>query len=231
MSDWATKVQRSILVELWCFTLDQLHPRLGIHVASGLEVVVALGREETEEMLSATFGVFQVADGVEVIETDLFEETLLGGRFIEGEQVRAKDKVEGFPLLQAGALVKCKYRSGMGSKTLVFRVRLCTSPLRSTRSKAKLPSWLTGEKVSRLRCPLRTPEGLLDKAADAGADTGAGCLVSIGWGMAFGGVNKFLGFTDNTSVIFDVPTTAQAQARCRTEALLVEKVACGSGRE
>lgn len=79
-------------------------------------------------------------------------------------------------------------------KTLVFRVRLCTSPLLSTRSKAKLPFWLTGEKVSRLRCPLRTPGVILGKVVDAGVDTSAGCLVSMGCGMAFGAVVKVLGF-------------------------------------
>ena len=111
-SDWAAEVQRSILVELWCFTLDQLHPFLGICVAPGLEVVVALGREEAEEILAATFWVFEVVDGVEIVETDLFEQTLLGGRFVEGKKVGTKDKVKGFPLLQAGALVECVYWSG-----------------------------------------------------------------------------------------------------------------------
>lgn len=112
--DCAAKVRRSILVELWCFTLDQLDPFLGICVAPGLEVIVALGREEAEEILPATFWVFQVVDGVEIVETDLFEQTLLGGRFVEGKKVRTEDKVEGFPLLQAGALVKCVYWSGRG---------------------------------------------------------------------------------------------------------------------
>lgn len=116
-----------------------------------------------------------------------------------------------------------------GLKTLVFRVRLCTSPLRSTRSKAKLPSWLTGEKVSRLRCPLRTPEELLGKvAADGGANTEVGCLVFIGRGLALGAVNKLLGFAGDTSVMSDVPNTTQTtQARCGTEALLADKLAWG----
>ena len=113
-------------------------------------------------------------------------------------------------------------------KTLVFRVRLCTSPLRSTISKAKLPFWLTGEKVSRLRCPLRTPGTLLDKLADAGADTGTSCLVSIGCGMAFGAVNKLLGFdgNGNTSAMSDLPIMVQVEVRSRTWALLAEKAAC-----
>ena len=58
--------------------------------------------------------------------------------------------------------------------------------------------------MSRLRCPLRTPEVILVKLADGGADTGAGCLVSMGCGTAFGGYNEVLGFGGNTSAIFDV---------------------------
>ncbi len=77
-------------------------------------MVIAFGGEEAEEVLPAAFWVFEVADGVEVVEAYLFEETLLGGRFVEGEEVRAKDEVEGFPLLQAGALVKGMPCSGMG---------------------------------------------------------------------------------------------------------------------
>ena len=94
----------------------------------------------------------------------------------------------------------------MDLRTLVFRVRLCTSPLRSTRSKAKLPSWLTGEKVSRLRCPLRTLGGLLDKDEDVGADNDVGCLVSMGLGRGFGADNKSVGFTDTTSVMTAMPS-------------------------
>lgn len=39
--------------------------------------------------------------------------------------------------------------------TLVFLVRLDTTPLFSTRSNSKLPFWLTGEKVSSARCEFR----------------------------------------------------------------------------
>ena len=94
----------------------------------------------------------------------------------------------------------------MGLRTLVFRVRLCTSPLRSTRSKAKLPSWLTGEKVSRLRCPLRILEGLLDKDVDVGTDNDVGCLVFMGLGKGFGADNRSAGFSDTTSVMTDMPS-------------------------
>ena len=90
-------------------------------------------------MVPATFGVFQAADGVEIVEADLLEETFLRGRFVEGEEIGAEDKVEGLPLLREGALVDCMSLERDGRTTLVFRVRLCTSPLRSTRSKAKLP--------------------------------------------------------------------------------------------
>ena len=114
LSDGTAKVHRSILVELWCFTSDQLHPCLGIFVASCLEVVAALWREEAEEVLSTAFWVFEITDGVEVIETDLFKKTLLGGRFVEREEIGPKDKVEWFPLLRTGALVVCMPWNKMG---------------------------------------------------------------------------------------------------------------------
>ena len=66
-------------------------------------MVAALWREEAKEVLSTTFWVFEVADGVEVVETDLLKEPLLGGRFVEGEEVGTKNKVECFPLLRIGA--------------------------------------------------------------------------------------------------------------------------------
>lgn len=106
MSGWAAQVHRSILVKLRCFTLNQLNPCLSIWVASSLEVVAALRGEEAKEVLPTAFWVFKVTDGVEVVETDLFEETLLSGRFVEGEEVWAEDKVERFPLLGECALVK-----------------------------------------------------------------------------------------------------------------------------
>ncbi len=106
MSGWAAKVHRSILVKLRCFTFNQLYPCLSICVASSLEVVAALRGEEAEEVLSTAFWIFKVTDGVEVVEADLFEETLLSGRFVEGEKVWTEDKVERFPLLGECALVK-----------------------------------------------------------------------------------------------------------------------------
>lgn len=57
--------------------------------------------------------------------------------------------------------------------------------------------------MSRLRCPLRTPGVMLGKVADAGADIGAGYLVSMGRSMALGAVDKVLGSAGNTSVMFD----------------------------
>ena len=68
-------------------------------------MVTALGGEEAEEMLPARFWVFEVADSIQVVETYLFEETLLSGRFVEGEKVGAENKVEGLPLLGGGTLV------------------------------------------------------------------------------------------------------------------------------
>ena len=99
MSGWAAEVHRSFLVKFWRFLLDQFHPCFRICVAFCLEVVVALGGEEAEQVLPAAFWVFEVADSVEVVEADFFEEPLLGGRFVEGEKVGTENKVEGFPLL------------------------------------------------------------------------------------------------------------------------------------
>lgn len=65
-------------------------------------------------MLSAAFWVFQVVDGVEIVEADLFEQTFLGGRFVEGKKVGTKDEVEGFPLLHKNALMRCVYWRGKG---------------------------------------------------------------------------------------------------------------------
>lgn len=78
-SNWAAKVYRSVLVELRCFTLDQLHPCLSICVASTLEVVAALWGEKAEEMLPAPFRVFEVSDSIQVVKPDLFQQTLFGG--------------------------------------------------------------------------------------------------------------------------------------------------------
>ena len=72
---------------------------------------------------------------------------------------------------------------------------------------------------------------LLNKAADAGAATGADCLVSIGCGMAFGAVNRVLGFDGSTSAIFGLTMNAQAEARCRSQTGFAEEAARGTGRD
>lgn len=94
MSRWATKVHRSILIDLWCFTLDQLYPCLSISVAFSLEMIAALRGEEAEEVLPAAFRVFQVAYGVQVVEAYLLEKAFFSGRFVERKKVGAEDKVE-----------------------------------------------------------------------------------------------------------------------------------------
>lgn len=43
---------------------------------------------------------------------------------------------------------------------------------------------------------------MLGKVVDGGADDGAGCLVSMRCGIAFGAVNKVLGFAGNTFAMF-----------------------------
>ena len=77
-------------------------------------MVVALRGEEAEKVLPAAFGVFEVADSVEVVEADLFEEPLLGRRLVEGEEVGTENKVEGFPLLGGSALESGIYRGRLG---------------------------------------------------------------------------------------------------------------------
>ena len=52
---------------------------------------------------------------------------------------------------------------------------------------------------------------ILGTVVDGGAGNGAGCLVSMGCGMAFGAVNNALGFTGTTSAIVDVQVAVQAQ--------------------
>lgn len=78
-------------------------------------MVAALGGEETEEVLSTAFRIFQVTYGVQIVEADLLEEAFFGGRFVEREKVGTEDEVEGFPLLRAGALVG--YMTGCGVGT------------------------------------------------------------------------------------------------------------------
>lgn len=79
--------------------------------------------------------------------------------------------------------------------------------------------------MSRLRCPLRIPGVVLGKVAGAGADPGAGCIVSTRCGTAFGAVNEVLEFAGNLSAMFDkppVPIAAQVQAQCRPATLSAE---------
>lgn len=73
--------------------------------------------------------------------------------------------------------------------TFVFRVRLCTSPLFSTRSNTKLPFWLTGEKVSRFRCPLRIP-GVVS-FGDIVEESG-GSLMSTGFATSLGSTSAIV---------------------------------------
>ena len=63
-------------------------------------MIIARGGEETEDILSSSFGVLEVRYGCEVREGNLLEKTLFGGGFVEGEEVGSEDKVEGFPLLR-----------------------------------------------------------------------------------------------------------------------------------
>ena len=66
--------------------------------------------------------------------------------------------------------------------------------------------------MSRLRCPLRTLVVILGNVADAGATVGAGCLVSIGCGMALDGVKEVFELAGTTSAMFDRGHAVDAEA-------------------
>lgn len=103
-------------------------------------------------MLSTALGIFQVCNRSEIRERYLFQKTRLGGVLVQREKVGTEDEVEGSPLLmRTSAPIRKKRDDGILLHTLVLRVRFFTSPLFSTRSKAKLPFWLTAESVSRFR--------------------------------------------------------------------------------
>lgn len=58
-------------------------------------------REQSEDILASTLGVFEIGDRGQVGQTDLFVKPLFGRIFVDGEKIGAKDKVDGFPLLSA----------------------------------------------------------------------------------------------------------------------------------
>ncbi len=64
---------------------------------------------------------------------------------------------------------------------------------------------------------------MLGTVVDGGAGNGAGCLVSMGCGIAFGAVNNALEFAGNTSAIVDVQIAVQARGQCFSRALFAGK--------
>lgn len=74
--------------------------------------------------------------------------------------------------------------------------------------------------MSRLRCPLRTPGVIFGEVADVGADTGAGCLVSMGCGRVFGRVDG-VRFGSSTSAILDVSIEGQPHIQCHNKTLFL----------
>ncbi len=71
--------------------------------------------------------------------------------FVERKEVRPQDDVYRLPSLQPESVLDLTQLRKRAYPTFVFFVRLRTKPDLSTLSNSKLPFWLTGEKVSRLR--------------------------------------------------------------------------------
>lgn len=63
--------------------LDQRHPGLGLRFALGLQMKIARGGEQAEDVLAFALGIFEVGDGREVGEGQLFEEAFFGGGFVD----------------------------------------------------------------------------------------------------------------------------------------------------
>ena len=133
--------------------LDAFHPLLRICLGHGLQMEIFGGREDTEDVCASTLGIFEIRHSRQVREGDLLQESRFGGVFVQGEEIGSKDEVERLPLLPKGVSQSGKSMAGMNQErpTFVLRVRLFTSPLFRTRSKANEPFWLTGENVSRFR--------------------------------------------------------------------------------
>lgn len=56
-------------------------------------------REQAEDILASTLGVFEIGDSGQVGQADLFVQTVFRRIFVDGEKVGAKNQVEAFPLL------------------------------------------------------------------------------------------------------------------------------------
>jgi hypothetical protein len=118
------------------FAADEGDPFVGVRLGEGLEVVVARGGEEAEDVLALVLGVFEEGDGGEVREVDFVSELGLRSVFVDGDGGRAEDEVDLLPgLLLLGRAYSKGVGAGKGRQpTLVFLVRLRTYPLLSTRS-------------------------------------------------------------------------------------------------
>lgn len=116
-------------------------------------MVVSRAGEEAEDILAFLLGVFQERNSGEVREDDLVSQLVFLLVSIYGKRIGSQDEIYGFPSLDISSVNYSHNNSR--APTLVFLVLFSTNPLFKTRSNSKLPFWLTGEKVSRLRCEAR----------------------------------------------------------------------------
>ena len=97
-------VQEHLLLLLFvdpCLMSDQLHPCLSLRLGAALKMEIPCGRVETEDIFTATPGIFEIGHRCEIGEGDLLVKTRLGGVLVDGEKVGAEDEEERFPLLQS----------------------------------------------------------------------------------------------------------------------------------
>jgi len=136
------------------FSPNQLHPFLRFFLTRRLNVEVASWRKEPKDMFGFAFGVFQSRDRGEVGKGKLMTQLCtFGWVFVDAKEIRSQYEKNRFPCLiyivnpVGGSIFSIPL-------TFVFLVRFNTSADFITRSNSKLPFWLTGEKVSRVKCAL-----------------------------------------------------------------------------
>lgn len=80
---WAPEYHALLLLIDPRLFLDELHPSFSLRFTLGLKMEVARGSEKTEDVLAFALRIFQVRDGREVREGQLFQEAFFGGGFVD----------------------------------------------------------------------------------------------------------------------------------------------------